>query len=217
MTYVCVDEVAWVWTHTFFFCLLQCIKMLQRFGATSFHGTRILPEGHIVHAPQAGVPETYPRLVDDGLEQLAEERAIMFRTAIGYELARLGGPGSAAVGRRPGTALSAVTTDTHTGIQVRFYWSLMKKPMDFITAALLGREVLESKSYEHEQGKGWLEHGRHHQAVDLAVTMWREQTALQQRVWEQKRQSLKRTRRMRKEDQLNEVSLVTRMFCLEDN
>jgi len=41
----------------------ECVRMLMRFGASPWHTTKILPEGPIPFAPQAGVPKMYPRLV----------------------------------------------------------------------------------------------------------------------------------------------------------
>ena len=41
----------------------QCVRMLMRFDASPWHTTKILPEGPIPCAPQAGVPTIYPRLV----------------------------------------------------------------------------------------------------------------------------------------------------------
>jgi len=109
----------------------------------------------------------------------ATDRAIIFGSTLEAELSNLGGPGSVS-SRRPPTALSAVTTDTLTGVRVKFYWAL-RRPMDAIVTSLMGVELLGGSSFFYN--RGWQEHGRHQETVDYAVQLHEVCAVCQAWVW----------------------------------
>lgn len=146
---------------------IDCCRMLLRFDASPWHTTKILPEGPIPCAPQAGVPTIYPRLVTDEMKVEANDRALIFGSSVDAELARLGGPGSVS-SRRPRTALSALTVDTLTGERVKYYWAL-HRPMDAIVTSLLGEECLGSDGFFYQEG--WQPGGRHRRTTRYAVEL----------------------------------------------